>query len=354
MNKLSLCMIIKNEEKVIGRCLESVKKLVDEIIIVDTGSTDLSKEICSKYTDKIYDYIWHDDFSAARNYSFSKASGDYILWLDADDVVPQSSLQELVFLKEKLFADTYMLKYDVSFLNNKPTFSFYRERILKNCPSAIWHGCVHECITPFGKIEKLDISIEHRKLSAGDPDRNYKIYKKISKERSLSPREQYYYGRELFDHKKYKECIRVLKKFIQSNNAWIENVIDSCYIMSNCFLFLNKEEKQLDYLFKTFKYSKPRPNICCKIGDYFLNKNNLLLSEYWYLLSLSYKDMTYNGGFVENKYKCYYPALQLSVVYFRLGNIAKAEYYNSVADNEFSTETTRNNKALFNQLKLQK
>ena len=71
MITISLCMIVKNEEKVLARCLDSIADLMDEIIIVDTGSSDNTKEIAKKYTDKIYDFAWIDDFSAARNYSFS-------------------------------------------------------------------------------------------------------------------------------------------------------------------------------------------------------------------------------------------------------------------------------------------
>ena len=74
MITISLCMIVKNEEKVLARCLDSIADLMDEIIIVDTGSSDNTKEIAKKYTDKIYDFAWIDDFSAARNYSFSKAT----------------------------------------------------------------------------------------------------------------------------------------------------------------------------------------------------------------------------------------------------------------------------------------
>ena len=87
MKEISLCMIVRNEEEVIERCLKSICDLVDEIIIVDTGSTDKTKQIVSKYTDKIYDFEWVNDFAKARNYSFSKATKDYILWLDADDVI---------------------------------------------------------------------------------------------------------------------------------------------------------------------------------------------------------------------------------------------------------------------------
>ena len=77
MITISLCMIVKNESEVLARCLDSVRGAVDEIIIVDTGSDDNTREIARRYTDHVYDFEWIDDFSAARNYSFSKASMDY-------------------------------------------------------------------------------------------------------------------------------------------------------------------------------------------------------------------------------------------------------------------------------------
>ncbi len=89
MPTLSLCMIVKNEEKFVEQCLQSVQKLVDEIVIVDTGSTDKTKEIAAKFTRKIYDFVWCDDFAAARNVSLAHATGDWILILDADEVVAE-------------------------------------------------------------------------------------------------------------------------------------------------------------------------------------------------------------------------------------------------------------------------
>ena len=74
MPTISLCMIVKNEEAVLARCLESIADLMDEIIIVDTGSTDRTKEIAARYTSKIYDYKWTNDFSAARNFFFYYSS----------------------------------------------------------------------------------------------------------------------------------------------------------------------------------------------------------------------------------------------------------------------------------------
>ena len=82
---ISLCMIVKNEENVLERCLNSVREFVDEIIIVDTGSIDSTRDIARKYTDKIYSFEWIHDFSAARNESIGYATSDYILVLDADE-----------------------------------------------------------------------------------------------------------------------------------------------------------------------------------------------------------------------------------------------------------------------------
>ena len=351
MKSISLCMIVKNEEDVIDRCLSSIFKAVDEIIIVDTGSTDKTKEICKNYTDKIFDFKWCDDFSKARNFSFSLATCEYIMWLDADDVVPKNTLNEIIKLKNDMCADVYMLKYDIAFCNNQPTFSFYRERILKNNSNATWQGAVHECITPYGKVVSLPISIEHRKIKHTQSNRNYLIYKKVLKSRELSPREQYYYGRELFDHKKYNECIKVLRKFINSKLGWTENNIDACYLLSQCFNYLSDRKNELKYLFKTFEYDTPRANICCKIGDYYLNENKYNLSISWYLLSIKCEDVTNKGGFVENIYYNYYPYLQLCVCFYKLGDLKTAEFYNNKARKYLITETTENNKNFFNQFK---
>src|SRR3989338_6646287 len=92
---ISLCMIAKNEEKHIEECLNSVKDIVDEIIIVDTGRTDKTKQIGKKFNAKIFDFKWVDDFSAARNKSLKHATKDWILVLDADEVVESIDLNKI-------------------------------------------------------------------------------------------------------------------------------------------------------------------------------------------------------------------------------------------------------------------
>ena len=353
MKTLSICMIVKNEEELLARCLNSVKDLVDEIVIVDSGSTDKTLEIAKSFGAKIFYFEWCNDFSKARNFAFSKATSDYILWLDADDVMPKPTLQYLVKNKKKLNADCYMLKYDIAFFDGKPTFSYYRERILKNCKSAIWQGRVHECIAPFGKVEYLNCAIEHRKTKFVQTDRNLKIYKQLKKERELLPREQYYYARELYDHKKYKQAIKEFEKFVSAKQGWKENIIDALYLTSECYFKLNNFDKQILALLSTFKYDTPRANICCKIGDYFLNKNDLPTAKYWYLLATKCEDVTIKGGFVENMFYNYYPYLQLCVCSYKLGNIKDAKNYNDMAEKYYpNSPIVKNNKDFYNKLNI--
>ena len=126
MSTISLCMIVKDEEKVIERCLNTVIDIVDEIIIVDTGSQDSTKDKVKKYKADIYDFPWQDDFAEARNFAFSKARMDYILWLDADDVLEKEDQRKLKLLKKSLNGNVdavsmlYVLSIDE---NNNPIVS---------------------------------------------------------------------------------------------------------------------------------------------------------------------------------------------------------------------------------------
>lgn len=141
MIDISLCMIVKNEEEVLARCLNSVKDIVDEIIIVDTGSTDKTKEIAKHYTNNIFDFEWIDDFATARNFSFSKASKKYIMWLDADDIILEEDKTKFLNLKKTLSenVDIVMMKYNIAFdKDNKPTFSYYRERLFLTTKNYKW------------------------------------------------------------------------------------------------------------------------------------------------------------------------------------------------------------------------
>ena len=128
MITVSLCMIVKNEAKVLARCLDSIADLMDEIIIVDTGSTDETKQIAAKYTDKLYDFTWIGDFSAARNFAFSKAGMEYIYSADADEVVDGRNREAFRRLKETLLPEIDIVQmYYTNQLSYGTIYNFDRE-----------------------------------------------------------------------------------------------------------------------------------------------------------------------------------------------------------------------------------
>jgi len=328
-------MIVKNEESLLGRCLDSIQPFVDEIIIVDTGSTDKTKQIAQKYTDKVYDFVWIDDFSKARNYSFSKATGDYIMWLDADDVVEKIELEKLLKFKPliKGNVDVYRLKYNIKFdESNNPTFSYFRERILKNNQTFFWQDPIHEVITPHGVIQNLNISISHRKVKENTPMRNLKIYQRLIENNiPLSSRQKFYYSRELMYNAYYKEAIQSFNEFLLDNDAWVENKIEACQNLALCYEKTRNNAKALEVLFNSFQFGCPKAEILCNIGYLLLKKNSINEAIYWYKLATKTKPDYESGAFIQKDYYDLIPYLQLCVCYYKLGKLSQSKYYNNKA-----------------------
>ena len=96
----SLCMIVRDEEQDLAECLESVADLIDEIVVVDTGSTDRTCEVARRFGSRVFDFPWVDSFAAARNESLRHATGDWIFWLDADERLTDANRTKL----QRLFA----------------------------------------------------------------------------------------------------------------------------------------------------------------------------------------------------------------------------------------------------------
>ena len=349
MGKVSLCMIVRDEEKVLERCLKSVVDVVDEIIIVDTGSVDKTKEIAAKFTDKIYDFPWIDDFAAARNFAFSKGTGNYLMWMDADDVFPSLEKRKFFDLKEELKqnpADVVMMVYDTGFdKNGSVTFSYYRERLIRNCPHAKWQGCVHEVIVPFGNIIRKDIHIEHRKEVEVYSDRNLRIYEKmLSEGRKLDEREQFYYGRELFYHGKYEKAAEVFQIFLKEPTAWLENKLEAVRFLSYSLQALGRTEEALAALLQGLWLAPPTGEHCCDLGKYFYEREEWENAIFWYENALHAEKRTEKGAFVQEECYGYLPCIQLCVCYDRLGDWERAKMYNEMAGvlNPDSEEVKKN------------
>ena len=235
--RMSLCMIVRQEEKALARCLEGIADAVEEIVIVDMGSTDRTKEIARQFTDKIYDFPWMDDFAAARNFAFSKGTGEYLLWMDAEDILPSGEKEKLLALKADLRenpCDMVMMLFDRGVDEGGRTkFSCYRERLVRRCPQARWQGRANERIPPFGSVRYEEIHFVRRKEKQKYSDCNLRIYEKILAEgEKLSAQEWFYYGRELFVHEKQEQAAEVLRKFLENPEGGAENKAEAVRMLA--------------------------------------------------------------------------------------------------------------------------
>jgi|AGTN01.1.fsa_nt_gi Glycosyltransferases involved in cell wall biogenesis len=325
---LSLCLIVKNEEAVLARCLSTAKLYADEIIIVDTGSADKTKEIAARFTDKIFDFKWIDDFSAARNFSFSKAKSDYLMWLDADDVVTEENALKIQDLMRDASADVYFLIYNGSYDElGKPTFYYFRERIMKNSPAAKWKGFIHEAVPPFGKTEYTDIAVEHRKKGGGSGSRNLDIYEKKLKEGvKFDARDKFYYARELYYNGRYKDAEKIFLEFLTAG-GYLPNMIDARLFLKRCEDALGEKDRGLELLLPVLRITAPTAEISSEIAGYFADKGLYRIAAWWYEAALDSPAEPPSGAFINKDYSGLVPTLGLTLCYDRLGEKEKARNF---------------------------
>ncbi|HEY3424757.1 MAG TPA: glycosyltransferase [Negativicutes bacterium] len=153
---ISLCIITKNEEHCLARCLDSVQKLVDEMIVVDTGSADNTVEIAAEHGASVFFFSWMDDFAAARNYAISKAYGNWILVLDADEVLAPLSRQELLEFIEQSPAEGYYFRICSYLDHGHEIIEDYVVRLFKNTAAYRFVGAIHEQIA--GSIQSGNVN----------------------------------------------------------------------------------------------------------------------------------------------------------------------------------------------------
>ncbi len=166
MNTISLCMITKDEEDFLAQCLDSVKSFVDEIVIVDTGSTDRTVDIAKGYGARVYHHPWEDDYSKHRNQSISYATGDWILVMDADEVIAKRDIDRMRIVLDTVHADGFFFTLrNYEGTSNLANLTLnpgdYEEgegfpgfissdliRLFRNDPLICFTGHVHETVTP--------------------------------------------------------------------------------------------------------------------------------------------------------------------------------------------------------------
>lgn len=327
--EISCCFIVKNEELTLARVLTCAQKFADEIVVVDTGSQDKSKEIARQFTDLVYDFAWIDDFSKARNFAFDKATKPYLMWLDADDYISDEEIAKIIEFKNQS-----NINFNVAFMNyaiafdesNKPTFCYKRERIVKNLPELRFVDPIHECIVPRGKTIDLNITIEHRKEKASDSQRNLKIYKNlIDKGAKFSSRMKFYYANELYYTKNYLEAVNEYEAYLRMP-AYVENKIQACLNLSCCYYALGNTQLAEQTLYRSFEYDIPRAEILCQLSLYLINEGKINNAIYWLKQCIRKPDIS-SGAFVLLDCYDFIPYYNLATCEYKLGHIKRALSY---------------------------
>jgi len=283
---LSLCMIVKNEEKHLLNSIQSVTDIVDEIIIVDTGSTDQTVELAKKYATLVVQIPWNNNFAEARNISLEEATGKWILVLDADETLYD---EDITKLKRLILLDQNHEGYFLQIVNQKEQFIdshqeiFPSLRLFRNRADYRFSGAIHEQIAPSIPSEKITMT-EIRILHNGANDHNKNIARSkrnvsiLEKELVNDPANDFYrfnLGVEymvLNDYEKAIEQFEYIPLSAIDKEMWLSRYYKT---LAYCYIKKNYWEKANNVLEEGKKQFPDFPDI-------FFLEGMLLVSQHKY------------------------------------------------------------------------
>ncbi|WP_165861438.1 glycosyltransferase family 2 protein [Paenibacillus paeoniae] len=296
---LSLCMIVKDEEETIDRCLSSISGLADEIIIVDTGSTDLTKEIAYKYTEHVFDFKWSNDFSAARNKSLSYATGKWILVLDADEYLNTDDCErfkkfiENEQIEQNKVYSISIISYVGESIRNANVTESTMVRLFPNNQGIHYFRPIHEQVVDANGIllstTVSPITVYHTgylKDTVQKKDkhnRNQAIFSELKQSSGFIPYDYFTIGNEYATKGDYKKALysyeRAFKK-AAPNNPWI---LDCASQMFTIYMKFNRVHDAWEILHQVFSHYPDYPeyhafkgSLYEYAGHYSLAKESLL------------------------------------------------------------------------------
>lgn len=301
---ISVCMIVKNEEKNLAACLDCLQGIADEIVIVDTGSTDATKEIAAKYTDKLYDFAWVDDFSVARNFAFSKATMDYIYSADADERLDEENRAKFLQLKEALLPEIEIVQmYYCNQLEHNTIYSFdkeYRPKLYKRVRNFVWQERIHEAVALEPVVYDSDIEIVH-KPHDNHGNRDLQIFAKMVKEgEPLSKRLREIYAKELYitgERSDLEQAEPFLKNWVESTTD-VDELKQAACVLARWYRLVENDAEFFKYALKATAMDSCS-EMCYELGEYYFSRNDFTEASIWFynaanetqaLLSLAYQE----------------------------------------------------------------
>ena len=324
---ISVCMIVKNEERVLARCLDSLDGLYDELVIVDTGSTDSTKAIAARYTDKIFDFKWINDFSAARNFAFSRATMEYIYSADADEVLDEHNRKQFRLLKDNLLPEIEIvqMKYGNQ-LSNGTVYNFdeeYRPKLFKRLRQFVWIEPVHEQVRLDPVVFNSDIVITHMP-ETNHSGRDFAVFERaLEKDGMLSDRLWKMYARELYISGSNEDFERAEKHFAEKSEEVMTDDLfkDICVILARAARIRKDTGGFFKYAVKLVA-GDGCSEICMEMGRYYEDIGDWAEAAVWFF-NAAYETTPILKA-VEGDIE---PLTHLTEIYDRLGDVETARHY---------------------------
>lgn len=332
MIPISLCMIVRNEEANLAACLDSIARFMEEIVIIDTGSSDSTKQIALRYTDQVYDFTWCNDFAAARNYAISKTSKDYILVIDSDEIVESIDLSEINRLIPECPTGIGRLKRINEYTRNGVAYQ-YNERVNRLFSKQLYHyeGIIHEQLTPTTKevltTYSIPLTIRHCGYEGDIQTRRKKTERNINlliqalKDNPQDPYLLYQLGKSYYMEENYQSACQYFGDALYFDlDPQLEYVQDM--VESYGYALLNTEQyeiaMQLLSVYEEFSYSA---DFVFMIALVLMNNGKFSQAVEEFTKATNYKDCKMQGV---NNFLAFY---NIGVIYECLGDKNRAIKY---------------------------
>ena len=292
MVTFSLCMIVKDEAKVLARCLDSIADVMDEIIIVDTGSTDDTKNIALKYTDRVYDFKWTGSFADARNFAASKACMDYIYTADADEYLEEEDKAKLINVKKVLLPEieiVQMIYCTPAELSTVYNFEEeYRPKLYKRVRSFTWIDPIHETLRTDPVVYDSGIRVQHRPQSRHTA-RDIAALERIAEKEILSKKLHHMYAMELYKSGSDDDFLRAIPVFqatMEQDGRTMDEVKEAICVLARAYHIKGDVAGFLGYALKD-AVSVSTAEVCCELGKYYEETDDIKEAIVWYQNALT-------------------------------------------------------------------
>lgn len=288
MITVSVCMIVKNEESRLRRCLECLKPIADEILIADTGSTDRTKEIAAEFTDQIYDFPWIDDFAAARNFIFSKAKMDYIYTADADEELDAANIRRFRELKAVLLPEIEIVQmHYLNLMEENTAYNARRElrpKLFRRLRTFEWVDPVHETVRLDPIVYDSEIEILH-KAEGRHAKRDFAAFQKaIRRGIRLTKKLHGMYAKELFiagDADDLAEAEPFFSESWRDESRTPDERREAACVLARHYRLSGNTASLFSVILRELPYGYSA-ELCTEVGAYFFGEGSFSEALCWY------------------------------------------------------------------------